>query len=71
MSDANSAAPARPYGLANQYHFAIGQPEEIANLAASLAFDKSRMVNGASILAHRGMVGPLNERISGSMGVAR
>jgi hypothetical protein len=54
--------------VAKQYRFAVGQPEGIANVKVSLAFDKSRMVNGAWILAYGGMVGLLNETISGSRG---
>ena len=35
--------------IAGQYPFAVGQPEDIANVALFLASDESRMVNGATI----------------------
>jgi NAD(P)-dependent dehydrogenase (short-subunit alcohol dehydrogenase family) len=40
--------------MAAQYPFAIGQPEDIANVALFLASDESRMVNGAAIPAEGG-----------------
>ena len=40
--------------MANQYPFAVGQPEDIANVALFLASDESRMVNGAAIPAEGG-----------------
>ena len=33
--------------IAGQYPFAVGQPEDIANVALFLASDELRMVNGA------------------------
>jgi NAD(P)-dependent dehydrogenase (short-subunit alcohol dehydrogenase family) len=39
---------------AGQYPFAVGQPEDIANVALFLASDESRMVNGAAIPAEGG-----------------
>lgn len=40
--------------IAGQYPFAVGQPEDIANVALFLASDESRMVNGAAIPAEGG-----------------
>ncbi len=40
--------------MAAQYPFAVGQPEDIANVALFLASDESRMVNGAAIPAEGG-----------------
>ena len=40
--------------IAAQYPFAVGQPEDIANVALFLASDESRMVNGAAIPAEGG-----------------
>ena len=40
--------------MAQQYPFAVGQPEDIANVALFLASDESRMVNGAAIPAEGG-----------------
>jgi NAD(P)-dependent dehydrogenase (short-subunit alcohol dehydrogenase family) len=40
--------------LAERYPFAVGQPEDIANVALFLASDESRMVNGAAIPAEGG-----------------
>lgn len=40
--------------VAGRYPFAIGQPEDIANVALFLASDESRMVNGAAIPAEGG-----------------
>ena len=40
--------------IAGQYPFAVGQPEDIANVALFLASDESRMVNGAVIPAEGG-----------------
>jgi len=40
--------------LAGKYPFAVGQPEDIANVALFLASDESRMVNGAAIPAEGG-----------------
>lgn len=40
--------------IAAQYPFAVGQPEDIANVALFLASDESRMVNGATIPAEGG-----------------
>ena len=40
--------------MAGQYPFAVGQPEDIANVALFLASDESRMVNGAAIPAEGG-----------------
>jgi NAD(P)-dependent dehydrogenase (short-subunit alcohol dehydrogenase family) len=40
--------------VAGRYPFAIGQPEDIANVALFLAADESRMVNGAAIPAEGG-----------------
>src|SRR6185312_3575974 len=40
--------------VAQQYPFAVGQPEDIANVALFLASDESRMVNGAAIPAEGG-----------------
>jgi len=40
--------------FAGQYPFAVGQPEDIANVALFLASDESRMVNGAAIPAEGG-----------------
>jgi NAD(P)-dependent dehydrogenase (short-subunit alcohol dehydrogenase family) len=40
--------------VAARYPFAIGQPEDIANVALFLASDESRMVNGAAIPAEGG-----------------
>jgi NAD(P)-dependent dehydrogenase (short-subunit alcohol dehydrogenase family) len=40
--------------MATQYPFAVGQPEDIANVALVLASDESRMVNGAAIPAEGG-----------------
>jgi NAD(P)-dependent dehydrogenase (short-subunit alcohol dehydrogenase family) len=40
--------------MAARYPFAVGQPEDIANVALFLASDESRMVNGAAIPAEGG-----------------
>lgn len=40
--------------VAERYPFAVGQPEDIANVALFLASDESRMVNGAAIPAEGG-----------------
>jgi NAD(P)-dependent dehydrogenase (short-subunit alcohol dehydrogenase family) len=40
--------------IVGQYPFAVGQPEDIANVALFLASDESRMVNGAAIPAEGG-----------------
>ena len=40
--------------ITGQYPFAVGQPEDIANVALFLASDESRMVNGAAIPAEGG-----------------
>jgi NAD(P)-dependent dehydrogenase (short-subunit alcohol dehydrogenase family) len=40
--------------IAQRYPFAVGQPEDIANVALFLASDESRMVNGAAIPAEGG-----------------
>jgi len=40
--------------IAGHYPFAVGQPEDIANVALFLASDESRMVNGAAIPAEGG-----------------
>lgn len=40
--------------IAEKYPFAVGQPEDIANVALFLASDESRMVNGAAIPAEGG-----------------
>ncbi|HKV13632.1 MAG TPA: SDR family oxidoreductase [Reyranella sp.] len=40
--------------MAERYPFAVGQPEDIANVALFLASDESRMVNGAAIPAEGG-----------------
>ena len=40
--------------FAEKYPFAVGQPEDIANVALFLASDESRMVNGAAIPAEGG-----------------
>jgi NAD(P)-dependent dehydrogenase (short-subunit alcohol dehydrogenase family) len=40
--------------IAERYPFAVGQPEDIANVALFLASDESRMVNGAAIPAEGG-----------------
>jgi NAD(P)-dependent dehydrogenase (short-subunit alcohol dehydrogenase family) len=40
--------------IADRYPFAVGQPEDIANVALFLASDESRMVNGAVIPAEGG-----------------
>ena len=40
--------------IAGQYPFAVGQPEDIANVALFLASDELRMVNGAAIPAEGG-----------------
>jgi NAD(P)-dependent dehydrogenase (short-subunit alcohol dehydrogenase family) len=40
--------------MAQQYPFAVGKPEDIANVALFLASDESRMVNGAAIPAEGG-----------------
>jgi NAD(P)-dependent dehydrogenase (short-subunit alcohol dehydrogenase family) len=40
--------------VAGRYPFAVGQPEDIANVALFLASDESRMVNGAAIPAEGG-----------------
>src|SRR5258707_15535147 len=40
--------------IAGRYPFAVGQPEDIANVALFLASDESRMVNGAAIPAEGG-----------------
>jgi NAD(P)-dependent dehydrogenase (short-subunit alcohol dehydrogenase family) len=40
--------------IAGKYPFAVGQPEDIANVALFLASDESRMVNGAAIPAEGG-----------------
>ena len=40
--------------VAARYPFAVGQPEDIANVALFLASDESRMVNGAAIPAEGG-----------------
>ena len=41
--------------VAERYPFAVGQPEDIANVALFLASDESRMVNGAAIPAEGGI----------------
>ena len=38
-----------------QYPFAVGQPEDIANVALFLASDEARMITGAVIPAHGGL----------------
>lgn len=40
--------------IAERYPFAVGQPEDIANVALFLASDESRMVNGAAVPAEGG-----------------
>jgi NAD(P)-dependent dehydrogenase (short-subunit alcohol dehydrogenase family) len=40
--------------IAERYPFAVGQPEDIANVALFLASEESRMVNGAAIPAEGG-----------------
>lgn len=35
--------------VADRYPFAVGQPEDIANVALFLASGESRMVNGAAV----------------------
>jgi NAD(P)-dependent dehydrogenase (short-subunit alcohol dehydrogenase family) len=40
--------------ITDKYPFAVGQPEDIANVALFLASDESRMVNGAAIPAEGG-----------------
>ena len=40
--------------IAGKYPFAVGQPEDIANVALFLASDESRMVNGTAIPAEGG-----------------
>ena len=40
--------------IVERYPFAVGQPEDIANVALFLASDESRMVNGAAIPAEGG-----------------
>jgi NAD(P)-dependent dehydrogenase (short-subunit alcohol dehydrogenase family) len=40
--------------VAERYPFAVGQPEDIANVALFLASEESRMVNGAAIPAEGG-----------------
>ena len=41
--------------MLKRYPFAVGNPEDIANVALFLASDESRMINGAVIPAEGGM----------------
>lgn len=43
------------HNMLKRYPFAVGQPEDIANVALFLASDESRMINGAVIPAEGGM----------------
>ena len=46
---------AASHDMLSRYPFAVGRPEDIANVALFLASDESRMINGAVIPAEGGM----------------
>lgn len=54
FSDGNQVRFGGIDNIAEKYPFAVGQPEDIANVALFLASDESRMVNGAVIPAEGG-----------------
>ena len=54
FGDPRKKADSPQRALLEKYPFAVGDPEDIANVALFLASDRSRMINGATIAADGG-----------------